>query len=332
LSKFVDDKTREFNYSYLGEVTRFVIRFMNNIIDRNYYPERIPQIKYANLKNRPLGIGIQGLANTFAKMELLFDSEEAREVNDKIIQTIYYYAVDESANLAQQFGSYPAFEGSPYSKGLLHPDIWRAPNGDRSEFLDCYDWSSLRIKASKGMRNSTLLALMPTATSSIIAEQSPCFEPFNFIVGSKSLISGQYTVVCKEFVEDMQKLGVWNDDFAKQIYFDPDNNIGSIQNIKIPDSIKDSPLKVARWNFLMDKYRTAYEIGARESIKQALQRTPFVCQSQSTNWFVGKPSFNKWFKNVIGSWERGAKTCMYYMRGNSSMKARAAMACEGCTG
>lgn len=334
LSKFVkvNPTTREkyFDYDYLGEVTRFVVRFMNNVIDRNYYPERIPEIKYANLKNRPLGIGIQGLANTYAKLELLFDSEEAREINNKIIQTVYYYAVDESANLAQEFGSYPAFEGSPYSKGLLHPDIWRAPNGTRAEFLDCYDWSSLRVKASKGMRNSTLLALMPTATSSIIAEQSPCFEPFNFIVGSKSLISGQYTVVCKEFVEDMQKLDVWTENFAKQVYYDPDNNIGSIQNLEMPESVKGNKLREARWKFLLDKYRTAYEIGARESIKQGLQRVPFVCQSQSLNWFIGKPTFSKWFKNVMGSWERGAKTGLYYMRGNSSMKARVAMTCEGC--
>jgi len=330
LSRYVKDD-RTFDYEKLGEVTRYLVRFMNNIIDRNYYPERIPQIKYANLKNRPLGIGIQGLATAYAKMELLFDSEEARAVNNKIIQTIYYYAVDESANLAQEDGSYDAFEGSPYSEGLLHPDIWRAPNGDRAEFLACYDWAALRVKVSKGMRNSTLLALMPTATSSIIAEQDPCFEPFNFIVGSKTLISGQYTRVCKEFAEDMQKLGVWNEKFADQIYFDEDNEIGSCQDLEIPDSIKDKPLKVARWKFLLGKYRTAYEIGARESIKQALARTPFVCQSQSVNWFVPEPSFKKFYKNVIGSWERGAKTCMYYNRGKSGMKARA-VACESCTG
>jgi len=329
LSKFVKDK--EFDYEYLGEVTRFVVRFMNNIIDRNYYPERIPQIKYANLKNRPLGIGIQGLANTYAKMELLFDCEEARIVNDKIIQTIYYHAVDESANLAAEQGSYPAFEGSPYSKGLLHPDIWKSPNGDRTNFLDCFNWAALRTKVAKGIRNSTLLALMPTATSSIISEQSPCFEPFNFIVGSKTLISGQYTEVCREFVEDMQQLGVWNDKFASQIFFDPDNNIGSIQNLEMPESIKGNKLKEYRWKFLLDKYRTAYEIGARECIKQGLQRVPFVCQSQSLNWFIGNPKFDKWFKNMIGSWERGAKTGIYYMRGNSGLKVRAASTCEGCT-
>ena len=332
LGKFVDSKTREFDYERLGQVVRFVVRFMNNIIDRNYYPDRIPQIKKTNFKNRPLGIGMQGLANTYAKMELLFDSEEARAVNNKIIQTMYYNAVDESANLAQEYGSYPAFEGSPYSKGMLHPDMWRAPNGDRAEFLDCFNWTALRLKVSKGMRNSTLLALMPTASSSVIAEQNPCFEPFNFILGSKTLISGQYSVVCKEFVEDMQKLGVWNDSFAKKIYYDPDNNIGSVQNLEMPESLKGKPLKEARWKFLLDKYRTAYEIGARESIRQALQRTPFVCQSQSLNWFVGKPSYSKFFKNVVGSWERGAKTCMYYNRGNSSMKARASGDCEGCSG
>ena len=335
LSKFVKTQNGEkmFDFDMLAQVTRFVVRIMNNVIDRNYYPERIPQIKYANLKNRPLGIGIQGLANTFAKLDLLFDSEEARVLNDQIIQTIYYYAVDESANMAAESGAYEAFPGSPYSEGLLHPDIWRAPNGDRAKFWDKLDWSRLRNKASKGVKNSTLLALMPTATSSIIAEQEPCFEPFNFIVGSKTLISGQYTHVCKEFVEDVQKLGVWSPELSKQIYEDEENELGNLTTVKMPEIIKGNKLKEARWQFILDKYRTAYEIGARESIRHAIARTPFVCQSQSLNWFVPEPSWNKFYNNFIGSWERGLKTGCYYNRGKSGMKARSAVSrCESCTG
>ena len=335
LSKFVKIQNGEkmFDFDMLAQVTRFVVRIMNNVIDRNYYPERIPQIKYANLKNRPLGIGIQGLANTFAKLDLLFDSPEANALNDQIIQTIYYYAVDESANMAAETGAYEAFPGSPYSEGLLHPDIWRAPNGDRAKFWDKLDWSRLRNKASKGVKNSTLLALMPTATSSIIAEQEPCFEPFNFIVGSKTLISGQYTHVCKEFVEDVQKLGVWSPELSKQIYEDEENELGNLTTVKMPESIKGNKLKEARWQFILDKYRTAYEIGARESIRHAIARTPFVCQSQSLNWFVPEPSWNKFYNNFIGSWERGLKTGCYYNRGKSGMKARSAVSrCESCTG
>lgn len=335
LSKFVKIQNGEkmFDFDMLAQVTRFVVRIMNNVIDRNYYPERIPQIKYANLKNRPLGIGIQGLANTFAKLDLLFDSPEANTLNNQIIQTIYYYAVDESANMAAESGAYEAFPGSPYSEGLLHPDIWRAPNGDRAKFWDKLDWSRLRNKASKGVKNSTLLALMPTATSSIIAEQEPCFEPFNFIVGSKTLISGQYTHVCKEFVEDVQKLGVWSPELSKQIYEDEENELGNLTTVKMPESIKGNKLKEARWQFILDKYRTAYEIGARESIRHAIARTPFVCQSQSLNWFVPEPSWNKFYNNFIGSWERGLKTGCYYNRGKSGMKARSAVSrCESCTG
>ncbi len=335
LSKFVktENGEKKFDFDMLAQVTRFVVRIMNNVIDRNYYPERIPQIKYANLKNRPLGIGIQGLANTYAKLELLFDSLEARVLNDQIIQTIYYYAVDESANLAAESGAYEAFPGSPYSEGLLHPDIWRAPNGDRANFWDKLDWSRLRNKVSKGVKNSTLLALMPTATSSIIAEQEPCFEPFNFIVGSKTLISGQYTVVCREFAEDLQKLGVWTPELAKEISQDEENELGNLTTVKMPESIKGNKLKEARWQFILDKYRTAYEIGARESIKQAIARTPFVCQSQSLNWFVPEPSWNKFYNNFIQSWERGLKTGCYYNRGKSGMKARSVVSrCESCTG
>lgn len=329
LSNFI--QSGNFDFEELIRVTRFIVRVMNNVIDKNYYPERIPQIKYANLKNRPLGIGIQGLANVFAKLELMFDSDEARQLNNKIIQTIYYAAVDESANIAIEKGeSYPAYQDSPYSKGQLHPDLWKAPNGTVAKFLPEFDWDGLRVKVSKGMYNSTLLALMPTATSSIIAEQGPCFEPFNFIVGSKTLLSGQYLQVCKEFALDMQNLGVYGKELCDAI---STNSLGGLDDIRknIPESIKKYPLKVARWNFLMDKYRTAYEIGPKASILQGLDRTPFVCQSQSLNWFVPDPSWVKFYKNVIASWEQGAKTIIYYNRGKSGMQARQVAICSSCS-
>lgn len=341
LGSFVEDgqfasQNKTFNFKEFSQVVRFVVRVMNNVIDRNYYPERIDQIKSANLRNRPLGLGIQGLANVFAQLELMFDSKEARDVNNKIIQTMYYSAVDESANIAAEKGeSYPAYPGSPYSQGLLHPDLWQAPDGSRAKFLSeideevTLDFEALRNKVKQGIYNSTLLALMPTASSSIIAEQTPCFEPFNFIIGSKTLISGQFTHVCRDFAEDMEKLGVWSEELVNQIV---KNDIGSTANLTIPDSIKDKPLKVARWNFLMDKYRTAYEIGPKASILQGIDRTPFVCQSQSLNWFVPKPSWKKFLKYVFQSWKKGAKTIVYYNRGTSSMKARSVATCTSCTG
>uniref|UniRef100_A0A6C0JTZ0 ribonucleoside-diphosphate reductase n=1 Tax=viral metagenome TaxID=1070528 RepID=A0A6C0JTZ0_9ZZZZ len=324
-------KNREFNWTEFERVVRFVVRIMNNVIDRNYYPERIPQIKYANLKNRPLGIGIQGLANVIAKMELLFDSAEAREFNLKMSQALYYFAVDESAEIARERGAYEAFPGSPYSKGLLHPDLWTPPNGEKARFLPCFDWDRLRNKVKKGVYNSNLISYMPTATSSIIAEQSPCFEAFNFVVGSKTLISGQYTVVCKEFAEDLGRLGVWTPEVCSEIIFDEESEIGSCSGLRVPDSIKNNPLKVARFKFILDKYRTSYEIKPKTGILFGIDRAPFVCQSQSLNWFVGEPNLKKFLKNVEESWYRGAKTGCYYNRGVAGIQARSVSNCTSCS-
>lgn len=347
LSNFCVDGA--FDFVEFARVVRFIVRIMNNVIDRNFYPERIPQIKKTNLKNRPLGIGIQGLANTFAALDILFDSAEARDLNNQIIQVMYYSAVDESANIAAERGrSYGAFAGSPYSRGVLHPDMWKSPAVDgveqkRAVFLDGItihlgqsagaarihlDWAALRGKVRKGMYNSTLLALMPTATSSIIAEQAPCFEPFNFIIGSKSVLSGQYTHVCREFVQDMVKLGVWSETVCSQVKLD---SLGGTASLTVPEKIAGNPLKVARWNFLMKKYLTAYEIRQQALIKQSIDRTPFVCQSQSLNWFSANPSWKKFYKNIMETWERGAKTGLYYNRGKSGMQARNVASCTACS-
>lgn len=329
LANFV--KGQSFDFEEFAKVTRFVVRIMNNVIDRNFYPERIPQIKYANLKNRPLGIGIQGLANTFAKLEMLFDSDEARALNNKIIQAMYYAAVDESANIAAETGSYPAFSGSPYSQGILHPDLWKAPNGSVAKFLPEFDWDGLRAKVKKGIRNSCLISLMPTASSSLVAGNSePCFEPFNMIIGSKTLLSGQYTQVCGDFAHDIEKLGLLSDELCTKI---ASNMLGGLGDIcdDIPESIKNYPLKVARWKFLMDKYRTSYEIGPKASILQAIDRTAFVCQSQSLNWFTTEPSWVKFYKNVIASWENGIKTIIYYNRQISGVQARQVANCTSCS-
>ena len=329
LGNFVKDKS--FNFLLFEEVVRFVVRIMNNVIDRNYYPERIPQIKYANFKNRPLGIGIQGLANTFARLEILYDSDEARSLNNKISQALYYYAVDESANIASEKGPYPAFSTSPYARSLLHPDLWQAPNGDKAKFLSDFDWDGLRRKVSKGMYNSTLISLMPTATSSIIAEQAPCFEQFNFVVGTKTLISGQYTVVCPEFARDMKQLGVWSPELCSQICIDEDNDIGSCQHLVMPESIRGKVLKESRWKFILDKYRTSFEIGPKTSIIHASDRTPFVCQSQSLNWFVADPNRKKFERNLFEAWSRGNKTGCYYSRSKAGVKTRGVTTCTTCS-
>lgn len=376
LPKFVNpDKT--YNWKRFGEVVRMVVRVMDNVIDRNYYPDRstekmernkkmiekmleennadpalaqqiidnletneiLQNIKNANFANRPLGLGVQGFGDALAKMDVLFDGEEAAEFNNRMVQTMYYNAVDESANLARERGSYPRFEGSPYSKGQLHPDRWEAPCGDKTKFLDDFDWDGLREKVKGGMRHSTLLAFMPTATSSIIAGNSPSFEPINVIIGTKTILSGQHVVLCQEAYNDLKKLGVWNERMVDEIVsgnkgkFGDENGvsgIGGIQHLSMPPEIEEFPLKRARFRYLQRKYRTGYELSAKTLIDHSADRTPFICQSQSLNLWSNKPSTLNSLKMYLYAWKKGLKTMVYYFRGTSSLNARNIKdACEG---
>jgi len=372
LPRFVKDK--KFDWESFIETVRLTIRVMENVIERNYYPDRevdmrkrnrvmieetlrkngilnpdirhdmaleivknmesneiLPQIRKANLANRPLGIGLQGFGDMVARMDLVFDSDEATELNNRITQTMYYYAVDESANLARDLGPYDRFPGSPYSRGELHPDRWTAPSGKKVEYVEGLDWDGLREKVKGGVRHSTLLAFMPTASSSIIAGNSPSMEPINCIVGTKTLLSGQHVVLCKEAYNDLKKLGVWNERLVNEIVngndgkFGKENGIvgiGGIQHLEIPPEIKDNAIKRARFRYLQKKYRTGYELGAKVVIDHAAARTPFICQSQSTNLWISNPSPLKMMKMYNYGWKSGLKTIVYYVRGTSSLQAR----------
>lgn len=382
LPKFVKD--RRFDWQEFISAIRMTVRVMENVIERNYYPDReidkrvrnrkmietmlqkngilnsdirykiakdivdnmetneiLPNIRKSNLANRPLGIGLQGFGDAVAKMDWAWvdengeENQEVSEFNNRIIQTLYYYAVDESANLARELGPYARFEGSPYSKGQLHPDRWQAPDGTRATFLDWFegvslDWPALREKVKGGVRHSTLLAMMPTATSSIIAGNSPSLEPINVIVGTKTILSGQHVVLCEEAYHDLKKLGVWTKRLVDEIkHTNKDNydsqtkisGVGGIQHLSIPPEIADNPIKRARFNFIKQKYRVGYELPPKIVINHTVARTPFVCQSQSMNLWLANPSTQKMLAMYNYGWKKGLKTIIYYARGQSSLQA-----------
>lgn len=367
LPKFIEN--RRFDWEKFIDTVRTAVQFLDNVVERNYYPNReeelekqnlervkfaircfgprndkmaeyimqqletreiLPQIKRANLNNRPIGIGLQGLGDAIAKLDLLFDSDEAFDFNNKVAQYLYYYAVDESCNLAQELGSYPRFPGSPYSKGQLHPDRWISPMGQTATFLHELNWNELREKVQKGIRHSTLIAYMPTASTSIICNNSPSIEPINCIIGTKSILSGQHIVLSHETYKDFKELGVWTPRLVEEIILgNKDNKIvdgisglGGIQHLTIPPEIADNKIKRMRFNFLLQKYRTAYELKSKVLIDQAVARTPFVCQSQSLNFFITDPSKKDALKRYIYAWKNGLKTINYYIRSQSGSVAR----------
>lgn len=367
LPKFVHN--REFDYTKFVSTIRLVVRMLDNVVSRNYYPDReleirqrnreriyaildnycgpvddkivdeivekmeskeiLQNIKNANLRNRPLGIGVQGLGDAIAKMDLCFDSPEAMELNNKISQYLYYYAVDESANIARELGNYPRFAGSPYESGILHPDKWVSPSGKSAVFLEELDWDALREKVKGGMRNSTLIAYMPTASTSIIAGNSPAAEPINCIIGTKTILSGQHVVLSNETYNDFKKLGVWTPRLVKEIMDEHAEKeedgvvgVGGIQHLSMPPEIADNPLKRARFNYLLQKYRTAYELSTKCILNQAIARTPFTCQSQSMNLFINNPSIKQLMQIYNYGWQEGLKTLVYYLRGTAGTKAR----------
>lgn len=376
LPRFIE--SRKFDYDNFIRMIRIVVRMLDNVITKNFYPNReleiqkqnlenlklalrcwgplregmaehiqsklitkeiLPNIKATNLRNRPIGIGLQGFGDAVAKLDLLFDSDAAFDFNNKIAQYLYYYAVDESCNLARIHGSYPRFPGSPYSKGQLHPDRWVSPEGETAVFLGELDWEGLREKVKGGVRHSTLIAYMPTASTSIIANNSPSMEPINCIIGTKSILSGQHVVLSKETYEDFNALGVWNDDFVNQIVngnvdkysvVDGVSGIGGIQHLRVPESIKGDKFARARFIFLKQKYRTAYEMSPKVIIDHAVARTPFTCQSQSMNIFVEEISKRESLKMFVYGRRKGLKTLLYYFRGTAGNSARNIS--SGCAG
>lgn len=281
-----------FDHRKLFEVTRVVTRNLNKIIDKNFYP--IKEAELSNRRHRPIGIGVQGLADCFALMRLPFDSKLARELNKDIFETIYFAAVTESNELAKVHGPYQSFEGSPMSKGLFQFDMWHVqPESKR------WDWDGLREQVVKhGVRNSLFTALMPTASTSQILGNNECFEPYTSNCYVRRVLSGEFTVVNKHLLRDLIDLGLWDADVKNELIA----NNGSVQNIAcIPDNIK-----------LL--YRTVWEIKQKDIVDMAIERAPYIDQSQSMNIFMEDATRSKLTSLHFHAWKRGLKTGMYYLR------------------
>lgn len=283
LPKFVNDKT--FDFDALINVTRVITRNLNKIIDINYYP--IPEAERSNRRHRPIGIGVQGLADAFILMRMPFDSEEAKKLNKDIFEAIYYGAVLESCELAKKHGPYETFEGSPMSQGLFQFDMWGVtPESKR------WDWDALRKDVMKnGLRNSLLLAPMPTASTSQVLGNNECFEPYTSNFYTRRTLSGEYIVVNKHLLEDLVNLNLWNQEMKETLMA----NNGSIQNVPgIPQNLKDL-------------YKTVWELSQKTIIDMAADRGAFICQSQSLNLFLENAHANKLSSMHFYAWKRGLK-------------------------
>lgn len=297
LPKFIKDGI--YDYEELYSVSRIITRNLNNIIDINYYP--LNKLKNSNLKNRPIGIGVQGLADVFAILKLPFDSIEARKINKNIFETIYYGAISESILLAKETQPYQTYQGSPISKGLFQFDLW---NISKSELI--YDWDKLKLDLFKyGIRNSLVTACMPTATTSQIMGYNECIEPYTENIYTRNTLVGDYYVTNVHLMKELISINQWNSEIIDLIkYYE-----GSIANIpNIPDNIKEI-------------YRTAWEIPQKSILKMAAERAPFIDQTQSMNIFLDKPTFAKLNSILFYGWKKGLKTGMYYLRTKSSSEA-----------
>ncbi len=294
LPKFV--KNGVFDFEELHRVTRVITRNLNKIIDINYYP--VKEAENSNFRHRPIGIGVQGLADAFILVREPFDSPGAKQLNKDIFETIYHASVLESNLLAQKDGSYETFKGSPASKGILQFDMWNVKPSDR------YDWAGLKKEIKKtGMRNSLLLAPMPTASTSQILGNNECIEPYTSNLYSRRTLSGEYIIVNKHLLKDLIERGLWNEDMKERLMM----SNGSVQDFTdIPQDLKDL-------------YKTVWEISQKVIIDLSADRGAYVCQSQSLNLFVENPNFGKLTSMHFYAWQKGLKTGMYYLRSKAAV-------------
>lgn len=291
LPRFVDSTTNVFDYSKLHEVTKVVTRNLNNIIDFNFYPT--DKTSTSNKRNRPIGIGVQGLADTFVLMDIAFHSEEAAIVNRLIFETIYHGALESSHEIAKKCEPYDSFIGSPLQAGKFQFDLWGVTPSDR------YDWDTLRGKIMEGgVRNSLLVAPMPTASTSQILGYNECFEPFTSNLYARRTLAGEFVVANKYLMKELIELGMWNENIKNSIIA----NKGSIQHLTmLPEKIRE-------------KYKIVWEMPMRHIIDMAADRGAFVCQSQSMNLWVEEPSYKTLTSMHFYSWKKGLKTGIYYLR------------------
>ena len=298
LPRFVDEKEGTFDHQKLFDVTYTITKNLNKVIDRNYYP--IPEARNSNMRHRPIGLGVQGLADAFILMRYPFESEEAKKLNAEIFETIYYASMTASKDLAIKEGYYESYPGSPLSKGIMQFDMWGVTPSPR------WEWDVLKEEVKKhGVRNSLLLAPMPTASTSQILGNNECFEPYTSNIYSRRVLSGEFAVVNKHLLRDLVKLGLWNDSLKNKIIA----SNGSVQNIpEVPQNIKDI-------------YKTVWEIKQRTIIDMAADRGAFICQSQSLNLFIQDANFAKLSSAHFYAWKKGLKTGMYYLRTKAAADA-----------
>jgi len=291
-----------YDYQALMKATRVAIRNLNRVININYYPT--PETERSNMRHRPVGLGVQGLADVFAMLKLAWDDAAAEEVNQLIFEYMYYAAVDESAALAEVEGSYETFAGSPASEGRLQPDLWGIT--PITETRGTLDWAGLRARAGRGLRNSLLIAPMPTASTSQILGYNECFEPFTTNIYTRRTLAGEFVIVNKHLMRELMERGIWSEALKQKIVA----MNGSIQEIaEIPDEIK--PI-----------YKTSWELKQRTLIDMAAARGAFICQSQSLNLFVADPTYSKLTSMHFYSWKKGLKTGCYYLRTKAPVSAQ----------
>ncbi|GAB1608352.1 ribonucleoside-diphosphate reductase large subunit-like [Argonauta hians] len=281
---------RTFDFERLKAVTKVIVTNLNKIIEINYYP--VEEAKRSNMCHRPIGIGVQGLADAFILMRYPFDSEEAQELNKQIFSTIYYAALEMSCELAEKLGPYETYDGSPISKGKLQYDLWEA-----TPHL-MHDWAALKDRiAQHGVRNSLLLAPMPTASTAQILGNNESIEAYTSNIYTRRVLSGEFMVVNQHLLKDLTELGLWNSDMKNELIA----NNGSIQNLDVPDELKKL-------------YKTVWEVSQKVVIKMAADRGIYIDQSQSMNLHIAEPNYGKLTSMHFYAWKMGLKTGMYYLR------------------
>ena len=296
LPKFVIDG--EFDHQKLFDITYVATKNLNKIIDNNYYP--VEEARNSNFRHRPIGLGVQGLADVFFLLRMPFESEEAIKLNKEIFETIYYAAMTASKDLAKANGAYESYEGSPVSQGIFQYDMWGVVPSDR------WEWQILKEEVAKyGVRNSLLLAPMPTASTSQILGNNECFEPYTSNIYTRRVLSGEFIVVNKHLLRDLNELGIWNDDLKNKIMAAN----GSVQDIsEIPENLKEL-------------YKTVWEIKQKTILDMAADRGAYICQSQSLNLFMENANFSKLTSMHFYAWKKGLKTGMYYLRTKAARDA-----------
>lgn len=318
--------TPYFDFDELGRVTRRTLRNLKQMIDRTYYPSDVPQIKYTNMRNRPIGVGIQGLADAFCLMDYCWDSAEASELNEKIARVMYYHAMDENILMALEYGEYETFRGSPASNGLFQFDLWDKEKFDKTKkslelrglkvvkkwepVNPCkeFNWNLARSRMIQhGLYFSLVFAQMPTASSAHILGNNESVEPYTQLLFARTVLSGQFVVSVTHFVKDLEKIGLWNDKILRHLF----DNQGSIQSYE--DDTLSEPIQ-QRLTYLKKKYKTAFELSQKVLANLYFGRARYQCQSTSHNLFMKNPTTTALSAYHMGMFNGGAKTGMYYLR------------------